>query len=534
MLFRKAARLERSFGRIPDIEYYAGDMECIKSYYDSCRAEERDPFYIDDATWNDLDMDRLYQRINTGLSTAGEQYLYYMLRRPMDKQQFSHQERLIDMMGSEQQTRVRLQRILQRIGNYRAVDVGCFMRRTGNSSFWLILYSLLAILLPVSVILTVTCGLTGTFMLIACLIANGLTHELRLHRCEREIKTANYCVSLVTSLNKIRKMKNPELDRYLSGVYPHLDKTKSILRIGSVASPMQNDVMGMLMTVLLIDLITFELLKKRLAKHQDHFSKIHEAIGQIDAAIAIASFRKSMKCRCVPCIDFDAKNAFIHAQQVVHPMMAKPVPNDVQLERPLLITGANASGKSTYLKASVLCALLAQTICTAPAAAYHASAFRLYTSMAITDNLKDGESYYISEIKSLKRILDASDTGWPVLCAIDEVLRGTNTIERIAASAEILKALGRKNVLCLVATHDVELCALAGQEYSLAHFQETITEHDIQFDYQIRPGMAVTRNAINLLRLIGFDSSIVEAAHRRANGYIQTGQWSQHTAQMSD
>ena len=527
MLFRKTAHFQRSFGRIPDIEYFAGDMERIRSYYDSCRAEKRDAFYIDDATWNDLDMDRVYQRINTGLSTAGEQYLYYMLRRPMNGQQFSHQEKLIDTVSSEPQTRLQLQKILQRIGNYRAVDAVGFLSRTGDSSFWLILYSLLAILLPVSVILAVTCGLAGSFMLIACLIANGLTHELRLHRCEREIKTANYCVSLVTSLNKIRKMKNPELDRHLAGVYPHLKKMKSILRIGSVASPMQNDVMGMLMTVLLMDLITFELLKKRLAAYREDFSRIHEAVGQLDAAIAIASFRKSMKTWCVPSIDFDAKTAFIHAQQVVHPLMDTPVPNDVQLERPLLITGANASGKSTYLKASVMCALLAQTICTAPAAAYHAGAFRIYTSMAITDNLKDGESYYISEIKSLKRILDASGAGWPVLCAIDEVLRGTNTIERIAASAEILRALCRKNVLCLVATHDVELCALAEQEYDLAHFQETVTEHDIQFDYRLRPGMAVTRNAINLLRLIGFDSGIVDAAHRRANDYIQTGQWLQ-------
>ena len=146
--------------------------------------------------------------------------------------------------------------------------------------------------------------------------------------------------------------------------------------------------------------------------------------------------------------------------------------------------------------------------------------------MTLSDDLIAGESYYIAEMRAIKRILDALATGKPVLCAIDEVLRGTNTIERIAASCEILLALQRAGALCLVATHDVELCALLEPHYANMHFEERIEEGKMLFDYRLRPGGAITRNAINLLALIGLDKSIIDAAHARARRYLETGLWS--------
>ena len=150
--------------------------------------------------------------------------------------------------------------------------------------------------------------------------------------------------------------------------------------------------------------------------------------------------------------------------------------------------------------------------------------------MAISDSIRDGESYYIAEIRSLKRILDAQNIKTPILCAVDEVLRGTNTIERIAASTEVLKALSTPHTLCLAATHDAELCELMADAYDLAHFQETITDSNIQFDYHIKPGKATSRNAINLLRLMGFPDDMVQAAHSRADAYLHSGQWKEKTS----
>ena len=191
----------------------------------------------------------------------------------------------------------------------------------------------------------------------------------------------------------------------------------------------------------------------------------------------------------------------------------------------MLITGSNASGKSTYLKTAALSAVMAQSLCTVPAESYRANAFHIYSSMALRDDLLAGESYYIVEIKSLKRILDSIHTQSPVLCVVDEVLRGTNTVERIAASSQVLRALQADNVLCLAATHDIELCELLAESYRMFHFEEQVDDREMSFDYVLRPGKATSRNAINLLRFMGFDETIVRRAHDSATRYLETGSW---------
>ena len=168
---------------------------------------------------------------------------------------------------------------------------------------------------------------------------------------------------------------------------------------------------------------------------------------------------------------------------------------------------------------------MAETICTCTCEHYRGSFFRVYTSIALSDDLLAGESYYIAEIRSLKRILDEQEKNGYMLCAIDEVLRGTNTIERVAASAEILEALDRPGTLCLIAIHDAELCALSGEDYQLVHFEETVSDTGICFDYKLKEGPAETRNAIHLLKLMGFDDAIVQSAHSRADNYAKTGKW---------
>ena len=145
--------------------------------------------------------------------------------------------------------------------------------------------------------------------------------------------------------------------------------------------------------------------------------------------------------------------------------------------------------------------------------------------MALQDDLLAGESYYIVETRSLKRILDAAKENNAILCVVDEVLRGTNTVERIAASSEVLQAMASTGLLCLAATHDIELCDLLNGSYGLYHFEEQVGENEMLFDYVIREGKATTRSAINLLQLIGFDQQIVDNAHEKADRYLETGVW---------
>ena len=520
-------RLVRDFGKAPDPYYFHGDIEYIRAYYDFRRDTGRDVFLLDDITWNDLNMDSVFKRMNPGLSTSGEQYLYYMLRSPAVRESdYTGRKTLIELMEKKADLRLKLQVILSRLGCTRRADLSQAFHPSVHGYGWLLVYLFLLLLVPASIVAISVLPKYGVMALVLILILNSTIHEFRIRRIQKDFDTVNYSVAMIFALRRIRKLKDPDLDDELVQAYESLDRLRSVIRTGGISGASDNAAGDVLTTLLLLDLIAYEFLKNKLGRnHEDVFS-VHEGLGKIDAAIAVASYRKSLDFYAEPKLDFSvAGSPLIEAQQMVHPLLEHPVPNDLTTDMAVLVTGSNASGKSTYLKTAALCAVMAQSICTCTAEDYRATAMRIYTSMALSDNLLAGESYYIVETKSLKRILDAAKEAGDVLCVIDEVLRGTNTVERIAASSEVLMALSERGALCVAATHDIELCTLLSGSYRLYHFEETVSEDHMLFDYVIREGSADSRNAINLLKIMGFDDIIVQNAHKRANRYLEEGVW---------
>ena len=106
---------------------------------------------------------------------------------------------------------------------------------------------------------------------------------------------------------------------------------------------------------------------------------------------------------------------------------------------------------------------------------------------------------------------------------VDEVLRGTNTVERIAASSEILKSVSASKALVFAATHDIELTTLLSGQYDNYHFQEKVTDDEVIFDFKLYSGPATTRNAIKLLKTIGYNSDIIHAAENSARYFLENG-----------
>ncbi len=520
-------KLLEAYGAVPEVRYEVGDLERIRTYYEFRREKDMDDFLIDDITWNDLDMDGVFFRLNPGLSISGEQYLYYLLRAPAQSAEaYDRRARLIDLMARDDDLRLRLQMLLHRLGCRRKAALCCAFSPERHSLLWLVIYLGLLALLLAAVVYTAFSLQAGLAMVILAAALNGIVHEVRIRQVQRDFDTVNYTVAMVFALRKMRKLRNTALDRELQTAYAALDDLRSVVRTGGVSRAPDDGFSGLLMMVTLVDLIAYEFLKNRLGHCHRQVFAIHEALGRLDASIAVASWRESMVQWCVPELDFYSTTPYFSADGLLHPLLFDAVGNDLTTVRPVLITGSNASGKSTFLKATALAACLSQSVCTAPAERYEASAFRIYSSMALSDDLLAGESYYIVETRSLKRILDeVKKPGRPVFCLVDEVLRGTNTVERIAASSQVLEALAKKGALCLAATHDLELCELLGGAYDLYHFREYIEENEMWFDYRLQPGKATSRNAINLLRLLGFEESLVEKAHQRANRYAETGIW---------
>ena len=274
-----------------------------------------------------------------------------------------------------------------------------------------------------------------------------------------------------------------------------------------------------------LDLIKFNQMLSQVRKHIKDVDAMVSTLGKIEAMIAVGAYRESLEFYCIP--EFQSEPC-IKAKELSHPLLAKPVTNDIDTEKSVLITGSNASGKSTFLKTVAINSILAQTIHTVLAKCYLGAMFRVASSMSLRDDVQGGESYYMVEVKALKRILDLlsqKDGGAPVLCFVDEVLRGTNTVERIAASTQILRNMASQNCICFAATHDIELTHLLEKDYHNYHFSETIEANDISFSYKIMEGRATTRNAIRLLGIMGYEDKIIKEAEGMAEDFLSSGVW---------
>ena len=108
---------------------------------------------------------------------------------------------------------------------------------------------------------------------------------------------------------------------------------------------------------------------------------------------------------------------------------------------------------------------------------------------------------------------------------VDEVLRGTNTIERIAASTQILKTMSGGNIMCLAATHDVELTKTLEKEYDNYHFEESLVKGDVLFSYKLKQGRAQSSNAIDLLANLGYDDKLIDNARKMVTYFEEKGEW---------
>ena len=211
--------------------------------------------------------------------------------------------------------------------------------------------------------------------------------------------------------------------------------------------------------------------------------------------------------------------------ELYHPLLETPVANSAVFRRHTLFTGSNASGKSTFIKALAVNAILAQTLGVCAARAFTLPRALAVSSMAVSDNLCAGDSYFVAELKSLRRLLACAQTGTPCLCFIDEILKGTNTVERIAASAAVLRHLAGCRCLCFVATHDRELTEMLAGLYENRHFSEQVGPEGVTFDYLLREGPAHTRHAIALLAQLGFPAKVTQAAEDAARAFEAEGRW---------
>jgi len=177
-----------------------------------------------------------------------------------------------------------------------------------------------------------------------------------------------------------------------------------------------------------------------------------------------------------------------------------------------IITGSNMSGKSTFLRTLGVNLCLAFAGAPVNAGSLETTLFRVFTCIKVSDSVTDGISYFYAEVKRLKALLLASDTGdgLPLFFLIDEIFRGTNNIERHIGSRSYVRALANRPVVGAIATHDLELVKLADEmpETVNYHFREEVRDGRMIFDYKLRPGPCPTTNALKIMESEGLPVEI--------------------------
>lgn len=241
-----------------------------------------------------------------------------------------------------------------------------------------------------------------------------------------------------------------------------------------------------------------------------------DAMGEWESLAALSVLTHDHPGWSTPSVSDTATG--IDAEALAHPLLHEriAVPNDVEIGPAgtfLFVTGSNMSGKSTLLRAIGVNAVLAQAGANVCASQLTMPPLRISSCMRVEDSLAHGVSFFMAELLRLKSVIDTvkrSDDRMG-LYLLDEILQGTNTAERQIASRHVLHQLTGLNAIGAVSSHDLELINETSlDDVSIAvHFAEQFTREDgkpdMTFDYQLRPGLATSSNAIRLMELIGFE-----------------------------
>jgi hypothetical protein len=504
----------------------ARDMRALATL-DPGASERFGPFRLDDATWNDLDLDAIYAQVDRTRTTPGAYVLSTFLRRPL-LDPAGIERRLLCLAGVDDDAagRKAVEVELRRLGREARPSLPGLLwdplpERPPSAGGFTVLGNL-----PIA--FGLLWALVSPFFVLPLILSLGLNMVLHYQFTSQVGSYGGgipYLVAFVRTGSRLGAVKGAgsELAVHVERCGRLSRALRPIVRHGRmVASGHMSGGGGefqvfsdyIRMAFLLEPRGYYGVLGDLVARREDA-RDLFLLIGEMDALISIASWRRSLDVWCAPTIDRGRQGLDLRDGR--HPLLEAPVPNSITLrERNVLVTGSNMAGKSTFLRTVGLAALLGQALATCVAREYAAVPLRIATSIQHRDQVLAGRSFYLAEAERLLQILRWADEREPLLVLLDEPLRGTNSIERIAACHEILQYLDRQGVLTLVATHELQLARMLVPAWRAVHFTDAVTEEGLRFPYALEDGIATTRNAIQLLRELGFPETIPDAADRIA------------------
>lgn len=477
-------------------------------------------YTLDNQSFSDLDLPRVYKKIDKTYTSAGEASLYTLLRNLIiNESELNSREKLIDFFSENEETRAKLQLLYFNMGfdnKNSFIDMLEDYLKINKMKYYL--YTFLGkLVLPLTIILTLIYR-QPIFILsfFIMLWINGSINVIE----GKNVKDRGllYLRKLIVVAKKLQHFNADELKGYKASIKNILDSIKTIDKGTRIFGLSYNfsGIFELISVPLLLEEAAYYKLSSELKNKKEMLLDLYYLVGEIEAFISISSYKSLVKNSC--CKPKFSKDITLNIEEGIHPLVENPVANAITIDKHgIILTGTNMSGKSTFLRMLGINIVFAQTFNFALAKSYECCFFNVVTSISPKDDVEQGKSYYLSEAESILRIIKATEKPMPVFSAIDEIFRGTNPVERISASAEILRYINAHGAISIVATHDRELADILKENYDFYFFSEAVDNKEgLSFDYKLKKGVSQTRNAIKLLDYIGYPKEIVKKSYNRA------------------
>lgn len=510
---KKINTFKRYYG---EVKRTIRDMDVIRTFFDM---KESNDYTLDDQTWEDLNMNKVFCKMDKSYSSLGEAILYDIMRNPvMDEKILKERSMLIDSLRENEDLRSRVQYIFFRLGFDRKNRFLEMMQKNFiNNKVKGFIYTLFGLAQIVFILLTII----FKEKIYAVTVFILLLASIFIADKERKNVTVNgliYLNDILKAAKRITRLNWGEMNYNREKITALLKELKPIIRKIRLIS-MVNMFGGFLeplaVPFLVLEGSYYRIIGKINEKNQQLLD-LYYYLGEIESYISIGSYKESLKGKYSEPKFIDEVKLSI--SDGAHPLLSNPVTNSIVVDKNgVVLTGTNMSGKSTFLRMLGINVLLAQTFYFTLSSKYESCFFNIVSSISPKDDIDEGKSYYLAEAEAILRIIKSLDKPIPVFTIIDEIFRGTNPIERISASAAILNYISNSKAITFVATHDKELTKLLEESYDFYYFSENIDKTEgLSFDYKLKHGLSKSRNAIKLLDYVGYPKDIIGEAVKYA------------------
>jgi hypothetical protein len=374
------------------------------------------------------------------------------------------------------------------------------------------------ILSPVAIVLILSGCMMGWWpqlVLLPAIIVNWTVLGLLAKRIRRITMLVASGVSFIDKYEALFKLVQQQsfTSPRLSAIAAKAQQSvAAIAWLRKLAKMLENNQHGMVKpfmnTLFLFDVYCCIQLEKWKQTNSSLIAEAMDAAEQLDVLVSLATYAFNNPDNIYA--EVADEHGVVELLDVKHPLISRQVVgNDFRIgnpERYYLLTGANMTGKSTYIRTVGISVLLSYTGIPIKASKAVLPVLRLYTSMRITDSLQDDRSYFRAELGRMQHIMQQTADAQPALILIDEPLKGTNSLDKRNGTIAIIRRLLERNTVGIIATHDTQLCDMEVLHAPLLvnkHFDSEVKDGELVFDYMLKNGCSQSNNATILMEKMG-------------------------------